>query len=231
MPGSDPGRPARARLCRSRCTASRSCRSHCCRRSFTSSATPPANAGAALLASAGCAVAALAGAGVWALVAAAGALPGAAGGLRLDGGAQPAAARPDGSPRRWRRAARPAAASSFLLLAVISFVALNMDYVIVGRVADVAQLGLYSLAFTIAFAPLTQFAWQIGKVLFPAAARAGIRYRRGRSRGKGGAPHGAGAAAARRPSRSGSRPRSAATARPGVGARWSCRSRSSSRSA
>ena len=42
---------------------------------------------------------------------------------------------------------------------------------IVGHVTDVAQLGLYSLAFTIAFAPMTQFAWQIGKVLFPAAAR------------------------------------------------------------
>ncbi len=139
-----------------------------------------ANAGAALLASAGCAAAAVLGAGVWALVlrqvlfqallatfawtAARGLLPAESPGRR-----------------DLRRAARPPMASSFFILAVISFVALNMDYVIVGRVANVAQLGLYSLAFTIAFAPLTQFAWQIGKVLFPAAARedsaaaAGIR--------------------------------------------------------
>jgi O-antigen/teichoic acid export membrane protein len=72
-----------------------------------------------------------------------------------------------------RRAARPGGGSGFMALAMISFAALNVDFVIVGRVADVAQLGLYALAFTIAFAPMTQFAWQIGKVLFPAAARTG----------------------------------------------------------
>ena len=66
---------------------------------------------------------------------------------------------------------RPPHAKWFFLLAIVSFVALNVDYVIVGRFTDVTQLGLYSLAFTIAFAPVTQFAWQIGKVLFPAAAR------------------------------------------------------------
>ncbi len=70
-----------------------------------------------------------------------------------------------------RRAARPGGGSGFMALAMISFAALNVDFVIVGRVTDVAQLGLYALAFTIAFAPMTQFAWQIGKVLFPAAAR------------------------------------------------------------
>jgi O-antigen/teichoic acid export membrane protein len=31
-------------------------------------------------------------------------------------------------------------------------------------------LGLYSLAFTLAFAPVTQVSWQVGRVLFPAAA-------------------------------------------------------------
>ena len=33
-----------------------------------------------------------------------------------------------------------------------------------------AQLGLYSLAFTLAFAPLTQFSWRLGTVLMPTAA-------------------------------------------------------------
>jgi O-antigen/teichoic acid export membrane protein len=130
-----------------------------------------ANAGAALLASALAVVAIALGAGVWALVArqvcfqallAAFAWAGARGLL------------PAGDAlRRGRRAARPAGGSWFMALAMISFVALNVDFVIVGHVADVAQLGLYALAFTIAFAPMTQFAWQIGKVLFPAAARTG----------------------------------------------------------
>jgi O-antigen/teichoic acid export membrane protein len=42
--------------------------------------------------------------------------------------------------------------------------------VIVGHVLDVEMLGVYSLAFTLAFAPVTQFAWQVGKVFLAAAA-------------------------------------------------------------
>ena len=61
-------------------------------------------------------------------------------------------------------------ALGFFVLGVVGFLALNVDYIVVGRVTDVEQLGLYSLAFTIAFAPMTQVAWQIGKVLFPATA-------------------------------------------------------------
>jgi len=130
-----------------------------------------ANAGAAGLSSVIAVVAALMGAGVWALVGrqvlfqmllagfawtwARGLLP------------PPSAVR-----RAGRRAlARPPSASWFFGLALISFAALNIDFVIVGHFTDVARLGLYSLAFTVAFAPMTQFAWQIGKVLFPAAAR------------------------------------------------------------
>lgn len=58
----------------------------------------------------------------------------------------------------------------FLLLAAADFVAYNADFVVVGWRTDAASLGLYSLAFTLAFAPLKQFAWQIGAVLFSAAA-------------------------------------------------------------
>ncbi len=130
-----------------------------------------ANAGAAALSSVIAVVAALMGAGVWALV-----------GRQilfqalLAGFAWVWARRllpaPSAVGRTGRRAlARPEGAAWFFGLALIAFAALNVDYIIVGRFTDVAQLGLYSLAFTIAFAPMTQFAWQIGKVLFPTAAR------------------------------------------------------------
>lgn len=73
-------------------------------------------------------------------------------------------------PRRERQRRSPQA-KWFFALSVAMFVALNADYVIVGHSTSVAELGVYALAFTIAFAPTTQFAWQIGKVLFPAAAK------------------------------------------------------------
>jgi O-antigen/teichoic acid export membrane protein len=59
-------------------------------------------------------------------------------------------------------------ASAFFVLAAANLVALNADYVIVGNATDGRQLGLYSLAFMLGFAPLTNFSWKIGAVLFPA---------------------------------------------------------------
>jgi O-antigen/teichoic acid export membrane protein len=128
-----------------------------------------ANAGAASIASAVAVIAALLGAGVWALVARQILFQALLSTFAWIGarGLVPAA---EPGTRRGRRA-RPTGATSFFLLATISFVALNVDYVVVGRATNVTQLGIYSLAFTIAFAPMTQFAWQIGKVLFAAAAR------------------------------------------------------------
>jgi O-antigen/teichoic acid export membrane protein len=61
-------------------------------------------------------------------------------------------------------------AASFFGLAAANLVALNLDYVIVGNATDAHRLGLYSLAFMLAFAPLTNFSWKIGTVLFPAAS-------------------------------------------------------------
>ena len=58
----------------------------------------------------------------------------------------------------------------FFVLAVSDFVVLNADVFVVGSLTEAEGLGLYSLAFTLAFAPLTQIAWQVGRVLFPAAA-------------------------------------------------------------
>jgi O-antigen/teichoic acid export membrane protein len=127
-----------------------------------------ANAGAATIASVVAVVAIVLGAGVWALVARQILFQALLSAFAWIGARGVFPAAEPGS--REGRGARPPGASSFFLLATISFVALNVDYVVVGRVADVTQLGIYSLAFTIAFAPMTQFAWQIGKVLFPTAA-------------------------------------------------------------
>jgi O-antigen/teichoic acid export membrane protein len=65
---------------------------------------------------------------------------------------------------------RPPGAGSFLALASANLVALNLDYFIVGNRTDAQQLGLYALAFMLAFAPLTNFAWKLGTVFFPAAS-------------------------------------------------------------
>lgn len=64
-------------------------------------------------------------------------------------------------------------AAAFFGLAAANLVALNLDYVIVGNATDAHRLGLYSLAFMLAFAPLTNFSWKIGTVLFPAASATG----------------------------------------------------------
>jgi PST family polysaccharide transporter len=126
-----------------------------------------ANVAAATLSSAVGIAAGLAGAGVWALVvrqlasmalltvfawvAARGLVP---------------AREADGPRVRLRQAGW----IGFFALAFTDFVALNSDFLVVGRLKEATGLGLYALAFTLAFAPLTQVSWQIGRVLFPAAA-------------------------------------------------------------
>jgi O-antigen/teichoic acid export membrane protein len=70
---------------------------------------------------------------------------------------------------RWERLARRGAIG-FLLFSLTDFVVFNADYLTVGHFTNASQLGLYSLAFTVAFAPVTQFSAQLGSVLFPAAA-------------------------------------------------------------
>lgn len=70
---------------------------------------------------------------------------------------------------RWDRLKRRGA-TAFLLFSLTDFVVFNADYLTVGRLTNASQLGLYSLAFTIAFAPVTQFSTQIGRVLFSATA-------------------------------------------------------------
>jgi O-antigen/teichoic acid export membrane protein len=70
---------------------------------------------------------------------------------------------------RWQRLAQKGAVG-FLVFSLTDFVVFNADYLVVGRLTDTTQLGLYSLAFTIAFAPVSQISAQLGLVLFPAAA-------------------------------------------------------------
>ena len=115
-------------------------------------------------------IAALAGAGVWALV-----VRQLAAALLLPLLAWIAAVRPMraefAAPPRDRGLTRRRGGIWFFLLAATSFVALSADTVVVGHSGGAVQLGLYSLAFTLAFAPLTNFAWQIGKVVFPATAQ------------------------------------------------------------
>ncbi len=60
--------------------------------------------------------------------------------------------------------------SWFFLLALADFVALSFDNLLVGGLTNATDLGFYSLAFSLAFTPLTQISWQVGGVLFPAAA-------------------------------------------------------------
>jgi len=61
-------------------------------------------------------------------------------------------------------------AMAFVLFSLTDFVVFNADYLTVGHFTDTTQLGLYSLGYTLAFAPVSQFSVQLGSVLFPAAA-------------------------------------------------------------
>ncbi len=121
---------------------------------------------ATVASSVGAVVAAVLGAGVWALV------------LRLVlgqlvGTALVWVAARDLWPKSRDGDARPprrTGATWFLALSVAQFCAQTFDNLIVGYFTDVAQLGLYALAFSLAYAPLTQVSWWIGGVLFPAIA-------------------------------------------------------------
>lgn len=61
-------------------------------------------------------------------------------------------------------------ARAFLAFTLSDYAVFNLDVLIVGNLTGAAKLGLYSLAFTIASAPMKQISAQIGIVLFPAAA-------------------------------------------------------------
>ena len=57
-----------------------------------------------------------------------------------------------------------------MVFSLTDFAVFNADSLTVGHFQGAQQLGLYALAFTLAFAPVTQFSAQIGNVLFSASA-------------------------------------------------------------
>ncbi len=65
-----------------------------------------------------------------------------------------------------------AGAFSFLMIAAAALVAWSFDNLVVGAFTDPTQLGLYALAFSLAFLPLTMVSWTVGQVLLPAIAAA-----------------------------------------------------------
>lgn len=69
-----------------------------------------------------------------------------------------------------RRGRPPANRLSFLIISASGLFAMTLDNMVVGATLDARHLGYYSLAFAIAFAPLTQISWRFGSVLFPAVA-------------------------------------------------------------
>jgi len=131
-----------------------------------------ANIGAAVVSSIVAVVAGLAGAGVWALVIrqllSMGLLSLFAWIAARD--LIPPAAAGEGTRRGDRVRVRQPGWTGFFLLAAADFVVLNAGFFIVGAFTEARNLGVYSLAFTLAFAPLTQVSWVVGRVLFPAAA-------------------------------------------------------------
>jgi O-antigen/teichoic acid export membrane protein len=58
----------------------------------------------------------------------------------------------------------------FFLLGIALLLTANLDYFVIGSFGNAEMVGLYALAFTVAMAPSTHFAAQIGKVVFAAAA-------------------------------------------------------------
>jgi O-antigen/teichoic acid export membrane protein len=78
-------------------------------------------------------------------------------------------------PRERREGVPPvrrAGAKWFLLIAISGFLAWTGDNLVVGASTNPTQLGLYALAFALAFLPLSQVSWTVGQVLLPAVAAA-----------------------------------------------------------
>jgi O-antigen/teichoic acid export membrane protein len=68
--------------------------------------------------------------------------------------------------------ARREGAPAFWAIAAAALVAWTGDNLVVGASTNTTQLGLYALAFSLAFMPLTQVSWMLGTVLLPAIASA-----------------------------------------------------------
>ena len=58
----------------------------------------------------------------------------------------------------------------FFVFRLTLLVGLSLDYLVIGGLEGASAVGLYALAFVIAFAPVEHFSAEVGKVLFAAAA-------------------------------------------------------------
>lgn len=74
------------------------------------------------------------------------------------------------SSREVAPVARPPGAIAFLTIQVATLIAWSGGTLVVAACTDATQVGLYSMAFSLAFLPLTQISWTIGTVVFPAVA-------------------------------------------------------------
>jgi len=70
-----------------------------------------------------------------------------------------------GAPSGAREGAR-----AFLAIALAAFVAWEGDTMVVAGSTNTTQVGFYALAFSLAYAPLSQVSWTVGSVLLPAVA-------------------------------------------------------------
>jgi PST family polysaccharide transporter len=61
-------------------------------------------------------------------------------------------------------------AIAFLVIWAASMIAWQGDTLVVAASTNTTEVGLYSMAFSLAYLPLTQVSWAIGTVLFPAVA-------------------------------------------------------------
>jgi O-antigen/teichoic acid export membrane protein len=130
--------------------------------------TAASNAGSAAVA----VVAGLAGAGIWALVARQllwfALLAALASAL-----ARPYLPARSSTPARIEERRGTSDHRWFLLFGMTLLLGMNLDYLVIGSWGDVGEIGLYAMAFLIAFAPVEHFSSQVGKVLFAAAAASG----------------------------------------------------------
>jgi O-antigen/teichoic acid export membrane protein len=75
-------------------------------------------------------------------------------------------------PARGTEAPRTPGSRAFLVIAAANALAWTCDNLVVGASTDAARLGVYALAFSLAFLPLTQVSWAVGQVVLPAIAAA-----------------------------------------------------------
>ncbi len=77
-----------------------------------------------------------------------------------------------GRARTKVRVPRRVGGPAFMMIAGAGALAWSCDNLVVGALTNPAKLGLYALAFSLAFLPLTQVSWAVGGVLLPTIAAA-----------------------------------------------------------